>query len=561
MKKLLLILFLGISLTVSSQTPILRLSPNVVSTDINGGSIEKGDTIQVSLLYTKGAPNLMSFYLDFQHQITAINMIDVVFGNAVPQGAQSTFQNSYYPGYSFIRNSMNGSESGLQNYQNMQYQYQQGGSRAINRIWLNCSNVFTSGKVADIRFRVENVSAGFAYDSIYYNFAVGYDNQYGGNLNNVTMPKPNTAWPAISPTSNALINGEIKLNNTLLGALKPQIVIVDSTTGIVRATVIPADNGIFTLGSELQPNTAYRAYVTVRSDSIPRMLNNAITVSDYTIAATEFIKQNLDGTWTNSNIASGIGFLAADINRNRNLDGGDITALFAQAVGADTILSAPAGQTIWNLPAFLSETYDTLTFNGFRGLSDIYTVNFRTSTVAKPLSIKYIVPGDVNRSHSSARTQSEATTTYSIGSPSASPANPSINVNLNNITVLSNEFTVPITLDTKGVSLSGLQFEFAYDENKVKFESVIADIPVWLMFVNSTPGRIKFGAIDREMKTPYTGSNLVPFKLVFKTLQNGLDINSTIKVTPNMDASDAKGNQVLINLNSTNIRLTGYNNF
>lgn len=561
MKKLLLIVFLGISLTGISQTPILRLSPNVVSTDINGGSIEKGDTIQVSLLYTKGAPNLMSFYLDFQHQITAINMIDIVFGNAAPSGSQTTFQNAYYPGYSFLRNSMNSSESGLQNYQNMQYQFQQGGSRAINRIWLNSSRVFNSGKVADIRFRVENVAAGFPYDSIYYNFAIGFDNQYGGNLNNIVMPRPNTAWPAISPTSNALINGEINLNTALLGGLKPQVIIVDSATNIVRATVTPGDNGLFTLGSELQPNTAYKAYVAVRSDSIPRILNNAITVSDYTIAATEFIKQNLDGSWTNSNIASGVGFLAADINRNRNLDGGDITALFAQAVGADTILSAVAGQSLWNVPAFLAGTYDTLTFNGFRALTDIYTVNFRTSTVARPLAIKYVIPGDINRSHSSVRVQQQGVTTFSIGSGSNTPPVQSINVNLNNVTVLSDEFTVPVNIDTKGVNLSGLQFEFVYDESKVKFESIRADMPVWLIFVNNTPGRIKFGAIDREMKTPYSGSNLTPFRLVFKTLQNGLDIKSTIKVTTNMDAADAKGNQVHINLNSTNIRLTGYNNF
>ena len=39
------------------------------------------------------------------------------------------------------------------------------------------------------------------------------------------------------------------------------------------------------------------------------------------------------------------------------------------------------------------------------------------------------------------------------------------------------------------------------------------------------------------------------------------DINSAIKVTNNMDASNMLGNQLGINLNSTTIKLTGYNNF
>jgi hypothetical protein len=107
--------------------------------------------------------------------------------------------------------------------------------------------------------------------------------------------------------------------------------------------------------------------------------------------------------------------------------------------------------------------------------------------------------------------------------------------------------------------MSGLQFEFVFDPIKVKFESVTSDVPTWLVFASYGPGRVKFGAVDKDVKTPYTGG--IPFKLVFSTLQNGLDINSTIKVTTNMDASDMSGNQLGINLNTTTIKLTGYNNF
>jgi hypothetical protein len=82
----------------------------------------------------------------------------------------------------------------------------------------------------------------------------------------------------------------------------------------------------------------------------------------------------------------------------------------------------------------------------------------------------------------------------------------------------------------------------------------------WYVFANSRDGVLRFGAIDRDMKTPIKGTS-APFKLKFSTLENGLDISTKIKVTSNLDASNDKGEQVAINLNTTTIKLTGYNNF
>jgi hypothetical protein len=563
MIRLLLFLLLQLLIvTAIAQNPELKLSPNVVSTNINGGAIKKGDTVQVSLIYKAAAGKpVRSFYLDFQHQITAINMIDLTFGNAVPTGATTSSQNQYYPGYWFNRNSSNTTESGQQNSNSASYSYSQTSGKAINRIWAVSSADLVDGVFCNIRFKVEQVQAGFPYDSIYYNFAQAFSGNYGGTYYDVKMPKPNSAWISLIPTANALVNGELKLNSNLTSGYQPQIVFVDSATNILRATVTPASNGTFTLGSQLLPNTAYKVYVNAISDSIPAIMNKAVTVSDYTAAVSEFMKQNLDGTFTNSNIASGIGYLAADVNDNRMLDGGDVTALFAQAVGADTLFRPIAGQTVHNVPAFLSATYDSLSSTSWKAVTDKYTVNFRTSDVAKPLSISYLIPGDINRSHSSLRTQAQTVTTFStfVNTPSENLA--SVDVSLNNLTLTSDEFTIPVNLNTNGANLSGLQFEFVYDPTKVKFESIKCDVPTWIVFVNNHEGRLKFGAVDRELKTPYTGKDLIPFKLVFSTLKSGLDINSAIKITSNLDASDNKGNQLGVNLNTTTIKLTGYNNF
>jgi hypothetical protein len=136
-----------------------------------------------------------------------------------------------------------------------------------------------------------------------------------------------------------------------------------------------------------------------------------------------------------------------------------------------------------------------------------------------------------------------------------------IDINLNNLTVVSNKIEIPFNLDTKNTNVSALQFEIVYDVTKVKFEEIKSEVPnSWYVFVNPTEGKIRFGAIDKDLKTPIVGTS-APFKLVFSSTKAGVDLNTNIKITQNLDASDNKGNQIGINLNTTTIKLTGYNNF
>ena len=51
MKKLLLAFMLLTSMTAIGQVAELKISPNVITTDKNGGVIEKGDTILLNLVY------------------------------------------------------------------------------------------------------------------------------------------------------------------------------------------------------------------------------------------------------------------------------------------------------------------------------------------------------------------------------------------------------------------------------------------------------------------------------------------------------------------------------
>jgi len=587
MKKLLMSLMLLISMNVIGQTPAeLKISPNVITTDKNGGVIEKGDTILLNLVYKNNNSNLRNFYLDFQHQISAINLFAVSFptagstSSALPTGTQSSYTNNYYPGYNWVDNANNNTENGLQNAQNAQYNYVQGQTRAINRINLTFATPngnatqLVDGTLATLMFKVENVSAGFAYDSIYYNFAYGWD--AAGQVKTITMPKPNSAWANLDPNTNALVVGTFQTNANLTGGYRPILVITDSATNVVKAYPPVNNANYFYLGQEVSPNTTYYASAYIMNDTLAGVLNKAVTVSDFTAAQNEFIKQNLDGSFTNITMTTGMGRFAADLNLNQVFDGGDLSLLFAQAVGADTVVNVQANSSTFNVPLFTKAEFDTtsiargatLTQNlGWNG----HKVKFKTGTTAINLDLKYVIPGDINRSHSSLvvnaqnvvqTNKANGLTSSMISFPNTTNENlPSIDVNLNNLTVTSNNIEIPFNIDTKGSNVSALQFEIVYDASKVKFEDIKSEVPnTWFVFANPREGVLRFGAIDREMKTPIKGAS-APFKLKFSTLENGLDISTKIKVTSNLDASNNNGEQLAINLNTTTIKLTGYNNF
>ena len=389
------------------------------------------------------------------------------------------------------------------------------------------------------------------------------------------MPKPNSAWANLDPNTNALVVGTFQTNSNLTGGYRPMLVITDSATGIIKAYPQVNNANFFYLGSEVEPNTTYYASAFIPNDTLAGVLTRAITVSDFTAAQNEFIKQNLDGSFTNAVMTTGMGRFAADLNLNQRFDGGDLALLFAQAVGADTVVERQANSSTFNIPIFTKAEFDTtgiargatLTQNlGWNG----HRVKFRTGATSMNLDLKYVIPGDINRSHSSqvvnSQGQIQTNSVNDIRSMSIFPNTtnvnlPSIDVSLNNLTVTSNNIEIPFNIDTKGSNVSALQFEIVYDATKVKFEDIKSEVPnTWFVFANPRNGVLRFGAIDREMKTPIRGTS-APFKLRFSTLENGLDISTRIRVTSNLDASNNNGEQLAIKLNTNQIKLTGYNNF
>jgi hypothetical protein len=183
-----------------------------------------------------------------------------------------------------------------------------------------------------------------------------------------------------------------------------------------------------------------------------------------------------------------------------------------------------------------------------------------TTTAEQNLALNYVLKGDVNLSHSSLVTEQQAGI-YGWGNLVV-PDGRSIDTKLSNVVVTGDTINIPFNVDTKGIALSGLQYEVKYDPTLVKFDRMFIDTPSWVSFVHPMPdGTIRFGALDKDLKNPLTGANLTPFRLRFVALKAGVDLNTSVVLTQVMDAADNKGNQVGINLSSTVIRLVGISNF
>jgi len=570
MKKFLTALLLCFP-SVAAAQPSLQLASTVISTNTRGSAIVKEDTILVTVkLSTPGT--LRGVYFDFQHQFTAISLLSVTIpmagaaGSAIPAGATTTIQNYFYPNCSLNKNSQNTTTNSWTNYQNANYTCNSNTvpNHAINRIYVNMasSTNLVAGDYMYLKFKVTNVAAGFAYDSIYMNFAAGYDAS-GNAINPTTLGNPRSTFVQLSAGANNLITGQVKLGPNVTVGMRPEVMIMtNAATPVFVTKKMPDASGNFTFGSELTANTSYQLYLMILADSVGKWSQSAVTVSDYTTAYQEFLTQNLDGTFKNTNINKGIKYLNADVNANAKFDGGDPQLLFTAITGLDTIskhtpssgCDASCRTSIAVMPAV---TYDTLGVTSWKTYTPLQYLPFTTTTADQALIVKYLVPGDINLSHGS-----PLTTTASMASMASLLVDgaPTIDVNMANVIVTSNTITVPFEVDTKNVALTGLQFEVYYDPTKVTFEKMDVNTPSWVTFVNPTTGTIRFGAIDKNLKNPITG-RLTPFKLQFSALQSGLDLNTTVKLSSVYDAADGKGQQVNINLNTTVIKIIGANNF
>ena len=591
MKKLLLIVQFIIALTGHSyaQTVKLSLQNANTNTNVDGNVINKGDDFLVTVMADgNNNTSTRALYFDFEYQNTAFELVSVnhtgTMGNGgiMPAGSQISMSHYTYPGYSYNKTSQNTTDNGNTNYDYSQYNYTQGGSKTILRVYLNwaiANGGLGKDRLLVLKFKLKTDSPGYAWNPIVMNFAAAFNQN--GTSGSTLMTTPLTSVIMLDPVATRYINPTIDYNANVDVHSLHRIAFTDSAANTTYLVDALSDGTIPVDQTQFKPNTVYHVRTLFNMDSIKELSDAAVSVSDYTTAQAEFVTQNLDGTFKNQNIVTGAGYYAADVNFNKKFDGGDLVRLYAQVTGVENLVTLPANYAsgtdmYMSVPTFTDSTFNRLTAANWKDVPNNY-VRFKTAEIGKnlPLKLRFLIPGDINRSHSSQVIINNAIATNAVPSLKKNLAMtqtahllintpqliPAIDVTILGKTVTTNSFDIPVKVNTKASNVAALQFEFVYDPTKVKFVSLLNELPnTWYTFVQNKEGKVRIGAIDKEIKNPVTGE-FTPFVLKFETIGNGADINTVIRVSPNMDAASKTGYQLGINLNLDVIKLTGINNF
>jgi hypothetical protein len=682
-------------------------------TSIGGTSLNRGETFDY-IIYGNGMNNNTTRQLLFDIMYDHVNfeLVSVAHtgtggnGGILPQG--SNIQLSYYNYPNYTWNSItsgsaaNNTSNGTTNYQYANYTFNgAGGLNAILRTTLswatNSAMPYNSySDLVKIKFRLKAASTAYTFSPIKLNFVAGW--KADGSWDATTMEAPLSTAVTMNQNYGKYVSAKVDLNSNLFNISNLRVSFRDTLTNTGVLFPITSTGEVDINQASLADNKVYEVSVMHDMDKLYTIYGNAITISDFTTAQGEFTSMGLDGS-NGQSIKTGQSLYAADINRNKTIDGGDLPQLLAQVAGIDTLFMLPstysagtggymslptwnasdattlAGQVEWayvtpgttsstlridmreftngvlpntiksvqlfdiytgpveyvsqdgtwaqyTVPSTLVKAKDgtSLYVSSIRNVNDqnvdyslraefefntsvnaswgsITAANWKNITIPKTLfktgtpgtnailDLKYLLWGDVNRSHSSqvitssggaATVQTNAVNSLATNSAfrtmsiqanntgnsiSAPTSVKEIEVNLNNLTVTSNTIEIPVSVDTRGASVTGLQFEFTYDPTKIKFEELLTNVPnTWYVFAKSKDGRVKFGALDKNNSEAISGVK-IPFKLKFTTIGQGVDILTSVKVSQLMDAADSKGNQLGISLNSTQIKLTGYNNF
>ena len=709
MKKILLFLGLFVSLSSFGQIKFRALS------SVGGATLDRGGTFEYVLQANGNSNNTTRQVLvDMQYDQTNFELVSVNHtgtggnGGILPGGSTISLSHTNYANYTWNSttsgNSANNTANGTANYQYASYTFNgAGGANAILRTTLTWSTSnampYTSyDRLIVYVFRLKAASTAYTFNPIKLNFVAGWN--AAGVQEATIMESPLSTAVTMNQNFGKYVSAKVDLNSNLYNLSALKLSFRDTLTNQGQLFSVLADGTADINQSLLTANTVYDVSLMHNMDKIYDIYNSAITISDFTTAQAEFTSMGLTPT-KGLNLNTGQALYAADINKNKVIDGGDLPRLLGQVAGKDTLMTLPAGYTagsggwmslptwkaadattvygqtewayvspnsystgvsalridmrefpagttpnqiksvqlfdvytgpveyvsedaawaVYKVPSsFTKATDGTSTYAAYirQNTTDynfraefemntsvnnswgaITTTNWNTITYPKTifktgtlgtnavLDLKYILWGDVNRSHSSqvvttaggsSTIQTNAIpslqmnvafneSTSKMSMASTGPyintdfAYTSIDVNLANQTVTSNVIEIPVNIDTKGNSVGGLQLEFVYDPNKIKFEELASTLPnSWFVFANAKNGVVKFGALDQNNSNPIKGTNL-PFKLKFSTIGDGVDVLTSLKVSQTMDASDNKGNQLGVVLNTTNIKLTGYNNF
>ena len=372
MKKLLTMGLLLLSLTSFGQIKF-KFPDTRVLTDINGGVIDRGDQFDV-IVQANGNSDASTRQLmfDFQYDQTNFEIVSVNHtgtggnGGILPAGSNIQLAWQNYPGYTYAGNST--FQNGTQRYvSNATYTYNANGSNAILRATItwstNSAMPFTSyDRMLIVRFRLKAASTANSFNPTKLNFVAGWNGQGTGVA--TFMDTPLTTEVIMNQNTGKLITAKVDANTNLLNLTSLRVSFRDTLTNTNQNFNVLSNGNVDINQSLLSENKVYEVSVMHETDKLNTIYNNAITISDFTSAQGEFVTMGLDGS-KGQTINSGQSLYAADINRNKSIDGGDLPKLLSQVVGIDALVTVPNGYTqgsggYMSLPTWMSTDATTI---------------------------------------------------------------------------------------------------------------------------------------------------------------------------------------------------------
>lgn len=502
-------------------------------------TVKRGDTLDVAWYYQpSGSVDIRTFQVDFQFKKDLFTWLSTAIDTPyVTTARQPQLDYRQFDGYKY------------NTYTGGNYTYSSDANWSVGRNYLTlpAGTGFgtNNGYIIHNKYKINAVASNFVSDTITVNWARLFKvdgTSIGDNVATLTNKKL-----AIFLQGNLTISGKIWMGEA---TGLPTIIAYNNNTGIEASRTVPAANGTYTL-TNIEQNTKYKIKVLFSRDSLITMRDRAVTVADAVKTYNEFKGADVTQNYPRTFLTNGLAYLIADVNRNGQLDGGDPYGIYASVSG---LLPVDTSRLV---NVFLKNEFDSLAIaanqwtawanNRDKGL---FVYDSVTTVNSVNIDIKYMLLGDVDRSHSSpvynSQGQLVARTIY----------RGDINVNIPDTYVNNSQpLFVPFNVDYASYKNTGLQFEMKYDPTVVRFDQIQSNIDgPWLQYItnDSTNGIVRFGGMNNQNKGFLTGE-FTPYKLKFSPKNLGTNITTFVYVRRLMDAADENGDHYNIVLQSDRI--------
>jgi hypothetical protein len=354
MKKFLVLLLTLVSLASYSQNPIKFRALS----SVGGATLDRGGTFEY-IIQANGNSNATTrqVLVDMQYDKDNFELVSVAHtgtggnGGILPGGSTISLSYYNYPGYTFTTvssgNSANNTTNGTTNYQYAQYAFSNTSANAILRTTLTWSTTaampYTSyDRLIVFTFRLKAASTAYTFNPIKLNFVSAWN--ASGVQEATLMESPLSTAVLMNQNFGKFVSAKVDLNSNLYNLSSLKVSFRDTATNQGQLFSVLADGTVDINQGLLAASKVYDVTLMHEMDKIYTIYNSAITISDFSTAQAEFTSMGLTAT-KGVNLNTGQALYAADINRNKAIDGGDLPRLLGQVAGKDTLMTLPAGYT------------------------------------------------------------------------------------------------------------------------------------------------------------------------------------------------------------------------